>query len=180
MALNHRQEMFIEHYLQTNNATQAAIAAGYSERTAPQIATRLLRNVQVSARIAERTAAVMRTAKMQADEVLLRLADMARGNIAEFLDTETGDPTFNLSKPDAPLHLIKRIKTRRSAKFGDEVEIELYDAQTALNMLGKHLRLFDRANEVDWRAEVEKTGMTPGALLELAVREYERQMQDAD
>ncbi len=63
MALNHRQEMFIEHYLQTNNATQAAIAAGYSERTAPQIATRLLRNVQVSARIAERTAAVMRTVR---------------------------------------------------------------------------------------------------------------------
>lgn len=180
MALNHRQEMFIEHYLQTNNATQAAIAAGYSERSAANQARRMMINDEISARIAERTAAVMRTAKMQADEVLLRLADMARGNIAEFLDTETGDPTFNLSKPGAPLHLIKRIKTKRSAKFGDEVEIELYDAQAALNMLGKHLRLFDRANEVDWRAEVEKTGMTPGDLLELAVREYERQMQDAD
>lgn len=179
MALNTRQLLFIENYLKTNNATQAAIAAGYSEKTAGRNATRMMKNEEIAARIAERTSAVLETAKMEADEVLLRLTQMARGNIADFITIDSnGEPMFDLSKPGAPLHLIKRIKTKKSARFGDEVEIELYDAQNALNTLGKHWRLFDRAGEKDWREEVEKAGMTPGDLLEAAVREYERRLMD--
>lgn len=172
MALNRRQELFIEHYLRTNNATQAAIAAGYSKKTAGRNATRLMKNDEIAARIAKRTAKVMEAAKMEADEVLLRLAEMARGNMADFIKPDAnGEPVFDLNKKGAPLHLIKRMKVKRSERFGDEIEFELYDAQSALNMLGKHLRLFDRANEVDWRTEMEAAGMKASDVFEAMVNQ---------
>lgn len=48
-----KQQRFIDEYLVDLNATQAAIRAGYSERTAYSQGQRLLKNVEVSARIEE-------------------------------------------------------------------------------------------------------------------------------
>ena len=45
--LTPRQQRFVEEYLIDLNATQAAIRAGYSERTATEQASRLLTNVKV-------------------------------------------------------------------------------------------------------------------------------------
>ena len=45
--LNHKQQLFILEYQRTLNATQAAINAGYSERTAYSIGNRLLKKVEV-------------------------------------------------------------------------------------------------------------------------------------
>ena len=44
--LNDRQRRFVAEYLVDLNATQAAVRAGYSARTANRPATRLLRNVR--------------------------------------------------------------------------------------------------------------------------------------
>ena len=49
--LTRRQKEFIRHYIQTKNATKAAILAGYSERTASQAGSRLLTKVNVKAEI---------------------------------------------------------------------------------------------------------------------------------
>jgi len=50
--LTPKQQRFVEEYLVDLNATQAAIRAGYSERTADQQGSRLLANVKVKAAIA--------------------------------------------------------------------------------------------------------------------------------
>lgn len=42
-----KQIKFIKYYLETSNATQSAIRAGYSERTASSIAHKLLRNAEI-------------------------------------------------------------------------------------------------------------------------------------
>lgn len=47
MSLNARQRRFAEEYAVDHNATQAAIRAGYSEKTAGQQAHRLLKDVQI-------------------------------------------------------------------------------------------------------------------------------------
>lgn len=49
--LKERQRRFVKHYLIEPNATKAAISAGYSEKTAKQIGSRLLTNVVVKAAI---------------------------------------------------------------------------------------------------------------------------------
>ena len=45
--MTHRQELFIQEYLNSLNATQSAIRAGYSPKTAYSIGQRLLKNVEV-------------------------------------------------------------------------------------------------------------------------------------
>ena len=52
-ALTPKQARFVEEYLIDLNATQAAIRAGYSARTAEQQGTRLLRYAQVSQAVSE-------------------------------------------------------------------------------------------------------------------------------
>lgn len=49
MTLTAKQQRFVDEYLIDLNATQAAIRAGYSEKTVEQQASRLLRNVKVRA-----------------------------------------------------------------------------------------------------------------------------------
>ncbi len=48
-----RQEKFCVEYLIDLNATQAAIRAGYSEKTAYSMGQRLLKNVEIKSRIKE-------------------------------------------------------------------------------------------------------------------------------
>ena len=54
--LTPKQAAFVAEYLIDLNATQAAIRAGYSAKTAKEQATRLLTNVHIASAIAEQTA----------------------------------------------------------------------------------------------------------------------------
>lgn len=69
--LNPRQLRFIEEYLVDCNATRAAIAAGYSAKTAYSMGGRLLKHVEVARVIAERRAVV-------SEKLELRVEDVAR------------------------------------------------------------------------------------------------------
>ena len=53
MALTDKQEMFCREYLIDLNATQAAIRAGYSAKTANRIAAQNLSKLDIQNRIAE-------------------------------------------------------------------------------------------------------------------------------
>jgi phage terminase small subunit len=59
---NPRRETFIRHYLETGNATKAAILAGYSEKSAAAAGSRLLTNPEIRAAI---------------DDALLRQAELS-------------------------------------------------------------------------------------------------------
>ena len=74
--LNNRQEAFVSFYLENPNATEAAKRAGYSDRTAYSQGQRLLKNVEIQARVQKRVEAVGLTA----DEVLKELSNIAKGN----------------------------------------------------------------------------------------------------
>jgi phage terminase small subunit len=77
--MNYKQRAFVEEYLQCWNAAEAARRAGYSEKTARSSGSRLLGlpyiQEEIQRRIAEKA--------MSADEILLRLAKMGRGDIRE-------------------------------------------------------------------------------------------------
>lgn len=139
MALTKRRRAFVEHYLQCFNATEAAKRAEYSPKTAYSIGHELLKIPEVSAAIEAR----LNELKMQADEVLVRLTDQARGSMADFLRVnEQGDVMFDFkaAKSANKLGLVKKFKkTTRATESGNVVtiEFELYDAQAALVQLGK-------------------------------------------
>jgi hypothetical protein len=144
MALNNKQKVFIAEYLKDFNATQAAIRAGYSERTAYSQGHRLLKHVEVAERISE----VIEDRTMKPEEVLLRLGDQARGDMGDFL--EIGEDAWSVdlykAKVAGKTHLIKKIKQRTSYREDGETEVwtefEMYDAHAALVDVGRALGIF--------------------------------------
>ena len=78
-----RQEKFCVEYLIDLNATQAAIRAGYSKKTAEALASRLLRNVNIRGRIKELQDKVFEDGMMSAAEALWRLSKAGRGELKE-------------------------------------------------------------------------------------------------
>jgi phage terminase small subunit len=162
MALTHKQRLFVEEYLRTWNATQAAIAAGYSEKTAYSIGSENLKKpeiaAEIQARIEEKTAS--------ADEVLVRLAEQLRLDLSPFVvyHEGTGDWTINL-KSLIGAGLGRFIKGIKPTKFGSH--IEFHDSFAALQLVARHHGLLkeqaagtaeDPVHQVtmtleEWRAE---------------------------
>lgn len=156
-ALPPKQRKFVVEYLRDLHGQNAAIRAGYAEKAARVQASRLLTNVNVRAAVE----AGMTLYTMPAPEVLYRLTEQARSSIDDFADvieddvSDAGDMVeakaiaggwrLNLAKAKlrGKLHLIKKIK---AGQWGPE--IELYDAQAALALLGKHHRLFVERQEI--------------------------------
>ena len=148
MALNTKRRVFVEEYLRCWNATEAARRAGYAYPR--RQGHRLLTNVDIQARVKER----IQEKAMSADEVLLRLAEQAKGDMADFVNIEVrgGILDFQKAKNLGLTHLIKSVSWSKSG-----VRIELYDAQSALSLLGKHHGLF--------KDRIEHSGPEGGAVV---------------
>jgi len=79
MALNDRQRRFADEYIIDLNATQAAIRAGYAERTAYSQGQRLLKNVEVQVYIEERMHSHQKETIAKQEEILETLTAILRG-----------------------------------------------------------------------------------------------------
>lgn len=79
--LTDKQARFCEEYLIDLNATQAAIRAGYSEKTANEQGARLLANVSVQEKIAELKAERAKRTEITQDSVIQELAAVARAEV---------------------------------------------------------------------------------------------------
>lgn len=81
-----KQQRFVDEYLIDLNATQAAIRAGYSAKTAQEQGSRLLSNVMVAGAIAERQGKRLATSELTAARVLEEVRRLALGDIGELFD----------------------------------------------------------------------------------------------
>lgn len=86
--LTAQQERFCQEYIVDLNATQSAIRAGYSVKTADVQGCRLLGNVKVQARISELNKARMDRVEITADTVLKNLYEIATLDIADVLNED--------------------------------------------------------------------------------------------
>lgn len=75
MALTDKQKMFVKEYLIDLNATQAAIRAGYSEKTANEQGSRLLANVKVAEAVKHEMQERSKRVEIEADWVLKTIYD---------------------------------------------------------------------------------------------------------
>lgn len=83
--LTDKQELFAREYLKDLNATQAAIRAGYSAKTAQEQASRLLSNVMVQSRISELKAERNEEVGIDAAYVLRRLVEIDQMDVLDIL-----------------------------------------------------------------------------------------------
>ena len=125
--LSLKQEGFAQQYLIDGNATQAAIRAGYSQKTAHSIGSRLLRNVKVADRISELTLAKAERSRVTADKVLEELARVA------FFDS-----------------------------FEDG-RVKMVDKLRALELIARHLQMFDAKAQEPQNVIIEVHSNIPGA-----------------
>lgn len=126
-----RQEKFCIEYLIDLNATQAAIRAGYSKKTAEALASRLLRNVNIRSRIKELQDKVFEDGMMSAAEALWRLSKAGRGELKEeVVVTEGIGDGFSEAK------IIKK-------------QISARDQIKALELMGKRHDLFSSDTKIE-------------------------------
>ena len=81
LELSFKHRAFVEAYCVTWRPQEAAIAAGYSRKSAHVTAYRLLENARIRAAIE----AKLRAAQLSADHILARLSEIANANFGDFL-----------------------------------------------------------------------------------------------
>lgn len=136
--MNERQRRFADEYIKTGNATQAAINAGYSEKTANRIASQNLSKLDIKSYIDEQMQELHKSNIMDAKEALSILSDIARGKRDEevlMLNPVTGQVERHTKKADnatvikAITEILKRYPT---AKQSEKLELEIEKLKSQL------------------------------------------------
>lgn len=127
MKLNAKQKRFSEEYLVDLNATQAAIRAGYSEKTAYSMGQRLLKNVEVRSYIDARLEEIRSERTADAQEVLEYLTSVMRGEHKDEVLRFVGDGV------QAPI----------------DISVSARDRMKAAELIGKRYGMFNSPNESD-------------------------------
>ena len=126
-AVTPKQKRFCDEYLIDTNATQAAIRAGYSEKTAYSIGQRLLKDVEVDAYIKERAEAINNKTIADATEVMQYLTSVLRGESKSSVLSLCGNGCQEIiqKKPDEKEKLkAAELLAKRYGLLTDKVGIE--------------------------------------------------------
>lgn len=147
--LTAKQACFVDEYLIDLNATQAAIRAGYSKKTAGQIGEKLLKKVEIHQALTERRKEREVRTGIAADHTLIEAARIALFDPRKlFNDDGTTKPITELG--DDAAAAIAGVKVRRvMGEAGEEcaiIEYKFWDKNSALEKLFKHHGLYERDN----------------------------------
>lgn len=161
MALNDRQKRFVAEYLVDLNATEAAIRAGYSEKTAYSIGFENLRKPEIAAAIQKAIEERQMRTEITQDMVLREIANVAFANGTDFAKVVCREVPMTTVDEDGKLQTVTKLQQlvevkdtgkippeKRAAiagikegKYG--IEVSSYDKLRALELLGRHLGMFD-------------------------------------
>jgi phage terminase small subunit len=160
--LTAKQKRFIAEYLIDLNATQAAIRAGYSAKTAKVIGQENLTKPDIQAELQKAMAKREKRTEITQDRVLKELAKLGFADIKDFLsfrtektvtehDKETGEPVIEYAHivelKDSDMvdgSLISEVQLKNG-----ELKFKLHDKVKALEMCGRHLGMFKDKAEVE-------------------------------
>lgn len=138
-----KQKRFVEEYLIDLNATQAAIRAGYSAKTANEQGARLLANVSIQQAIAEAMAERSKRTGVNQDRVIRELARIAFVNPKNVIDSEDATVREDATEDDLACIQSVKVKIMNGEKgYSAEREVRLNDKMRALELLGRHLGMF--------------------------------------
>lgn len=168
--MNERQKRFADEYLVDLNAEQAAIRAGYSPRYARGNAHKLVADSCIAEYIQQRKQDRMERTEITQDMVLRELAIIAFSNAADYasivekqataevegtvirLLDEDGNPLmYRTVEPVLTADLTEDQKKALAVikKGRDGFEIKPYDKIKALELIGRHLGMWDKKTEKD-------------------------------
>ena len=156
--LTEKQQRFVNEYLIDLNATQAAIRAGYSVKTANEQGSQNLAKLSIQQAIAEQMAERSKRTGINQDRVVLELAKIALVKMTDIVDSQ-GRIKSDASPDD--LACIESVKYKESeSDTGSSVEREVKIASKlkALELLGKHLGMWNDKLDVNITQPIVITG----------------------
>jgi phage terminase small subunit len=191
MTLNRKQQRFVDEYLIDLNATQAAIRAGYSPKTAGQIGDENLKKPQIAEAIEKAVSERSARTGITADRVLAELAKIGFADIRKAIKWYSQANVAAIDDPDSEA-LVEEgalrfaVQNQVELVSSDEIDdataaaiaeigqsstgalkVKLHDKRAALVDIGKHLGMF--------KERVELTGKDGNAI------EFEQKVkEDAD
>ena len=158
---NSRHDRFCREYIKDLNGKRAAIAVGYSAKTADDAASRLLSNVKVQTLVATLTKKHADKLDLSAEKVLSELSRMGFSNFLDYVNiTEEGDAFVDLSSlTQEQAAAIQEVTVNeyvegkgKHARKVKRTKLKLVDKIRSLDLLGRHLKLFTEKIEVSGTA----------------------------
>ncbi len=170
MKLTPKQAAFVREYLVDLNATQAALRAKYSTRTAPKIGSENLHKPGIRAAIDEAIAKRAAKVEVKSDDILRELLRIARVDIGDAYDDAGRLKDIHAIPEDTRRAIVgidaeelyewnenrrEQIGTTRKVRFADKIR--------ALEMLGKHLKLFTEKVEHEHKGTLTLEQLVAGS-----------------
>jgi phage terminase small subunit len=167
--LSAKQESFCYEYLKDKNATQAAIRAGYSKKTAHVQGPRLLDKVAIQSKLAELLANSNKRAEKTADDIRRELERVAFSDVKRVVSWNESGMAFlhdsdNIQDDDsAAIETIQATedaigtgadietdskKKKERARFVLKTKVKMHNKLKALELLGKEHGMFKDRVEV--------------------------------
>ncbi len=151
-ALNPKQERFVAEYLVDLNATQAAIRAGYSPKTAGVQAFDLLKKPEIAAALERQRNQHAKNTGLTVERVLQEAMRLAFFDIRKLTDAEGNPIPINQLDDDtaAAIQGLELATERSRDEDGSVTVVRKYkiaDKNAAVERLFKHLGLFQKDND---------------------------------
>nr|DAY39622.1 MAG TPA: Terminase small subunit [Caudoviricetes sp.] len=144
---------FVDEYLVDFNATQAAIRAGYKAKTAHVIGAENLRKPKIAEEIARRQKDLQKRTEVSQERVVKELARIAFANIADYLhvetQTRTKDDGTEVTYQTVMFNETQELSADQRAALAvvkqsvNGFELKLHDKIKALELLGRHIGMFN-------------------------------------
>lgn len=142
-----KEERFVEEYITDGNATQAALRAGYSRRSAGSIGSENLTKPEIAEAIDKARAARAERAKVSQDRVIAELATLAFSDPRHYIIDKNGDVALAAGAPWESYRAISSIRKKTTThyledgteKVTHETELKLWNKNDANSQLRDHL-----------------------------------------
>lgn len=151
--LNPKQAQFVQEYLIDLDGAKAAVRAGYSAKTAPQIANRLLSFPRIHHAVKEAMAARSKRVEITQDMVLKELAKIGFSDIRKVVKWGTPRVVEDDEEGLTPMQAVRLVPSEEvdddtagaiaevsDGQYG--IKLKMYDKQAALVNIGRHLGMF--------------------------------------
>ena len=154
--LTTKQQRFTEEYLVDCNATQAAIRAGYSKKTAKSQGQRLLTNVDLKKFLVNHRQRLAERTEVSADRVISELATIGFLNPAKFFKFDGGTAILDFSRiteddAKAIAEIQQEVYVEKDGtaegRMVKRTRIKFQNKLQALEALAKHTGVYDRDND---------------------------------
>lgn len=157
MALSDKQRVFVDEYLVDLNATQAAIRAGYSPKTANEQGARMLAKVSIQAELSERMKAREQRTEITQDRVLQEIARVAFFDPRKLFNDD-GSPKRLIDLDDDSAAVIAGVDVATVGNadigIGQVMKYKIADKLKAIDQCMSHLGMGKAKIELSGKVEI--------------------------